>query len=372
MVRHLREIIHSYDPDRPLEEASTPSSAWYTDPRVYELERRAVFHRTWQMVGRVEQVAEPRQFLTVDVAGEPCVVIRGEDKVLRAFFNVCRHHAAIVVIRETGRASVLQCPYHGWTYALDGRLKAASAFEGVRGFDLSGVRLAPIQVDTWENFVFVNLDEQAPSLDSYLAGLARRVAPLGLPRLRFAERRRYEIGCNWKVFVDNYLDGGYHVPYAHKGLGSVLDCTRYSIECQDRFCVQTSPISSGGGDRQTASVRKGETAYYFWLYPNFMLNWYEGVLDTNLVLPLSVDRTMVVFDFYFADTSAAGESQNRQSIAVAERIQQEDIDLCESVQRGLQSQAYDVGRLSVRHEAGEHLFHRLLYDDLSQCTARTC
>jgi choline monooxygenase len=111
-------------------------------------------------------------------------------------------------------------------------------------------------------------------------------------------------------------------------------------------------------------VRKGDRAYYLWVHPNFMINVYEGVMDTNLVLPLGVDRTRVVFDFFFADVSKQAEARNRKSVDVAERIQGEDVAICESVQRGLRSRAYGTGRLSVRREAGEQLFHRLLAEDL--------
>jgi choline monooxygenase len=206
----------------------------------------------------------------------------------------------------------------------------------------------------------VRLEAAGPSLAEFLGDLPRRVKPLEPGRLKFAERRTYDLRCNWKVFVDNYLDGGYHVPHIHKGLGSVLDYGEYRIENFDRCCVQSSPIRAGG-EAETASVRGGGMAYYYWLHPNFMLNWYEGVMDTNLVLPLAVDRTRVVFDFYFAD----GVAERERSIAVSERIQREDIDICESVQRGLGSRAYQTGRLSVRREAGEHLFHRMLHADMS-------
>ncbi|HEV7554489.1 MAG TPA: SRPBCC family protein, partial [Kofleriaceae bacterium] len=178
----------------------------------------------------------------------------------------------------------------------------------------------------------------------------------------FCERREYELGCNWKVFVDNYLDGGYHVPHLHKGLSSVLDYTDYTIENFERFCLQSSPIDASKGEAATASVRTGRRALYYWIYPNLMLNWYDGYLDTNVVVPLSVDRTKVIFEFYFDDLGQT--ERNRASMAVSERIQDEDHAICESVHRGLGSRAYRAGRLSVRREAGENLFHKLLAADL--------
>jgi choline monooxygenase len=165
--------------------------------------------------------------------------------------------------------------------------------------------------------------------------------------------------------VDNYLDGGYHVPHLHKGLDSVLDYREYSIENGERYCLQSSPMVSGGADARTGAVRKGERAEYYWIYPNFMINCYGDAMDTNLVVPLGVDRTEVIFDFYFSDVSPGAQEHNRASIDVSQQIQGEDESICASVQRGLKSRAYTTGRLSVRREAGEHLFHRLLHADLS-------
>jgi choline monooxygenase len=168
------------------------------------------------------------------------------------------------------------------------------------------------------------------------------------------------------VFVDNYLDGGYHVPYLHKGLDSVLDYSNYMIENGTRHCLQWSPIVTEGAEAQTGAVRKGDRALYYWIYPNFMINWYDGVMDTNLVIPRGVDQTEVIFDFYFPDVvSEEARARNAASVAVGQRIQDEDVAICKSVQRGLNSRAYTAGRLSVRREAGEHLFHRLLHADLN-------
>jgi choline monooxygenase len=264
----------------------------------------------------------------------------------------------------------LRCPYHGWTYNLEGELRGMTEFEGVCDFDRSKNGLVPVRVETWEKFIFANLDPQAAPLAEFLGELVGRVQPLGLSGLKFVERRSYTQQCNWKVYVDNFLDGGYHVPHMHKGLNSVLDYTNYTIENLDRCCVQSSPVAvDSNSETNAAATRKGERAYYFWQYPNFMLNWYEGYLDTNLVIPLGVDRCEVIFDFYFADTSPAQMPYVRQSMEVSERVQQEDIVICDGVQRGLSSRAYQAGRLSVRREAGEYLFHRLLAADLKDVRA---
>ena len=361
----VREDVLSYDPRRPLEEALTIPAAWYVDPRIAALERRTVFSASWQMVGRADQVGKPGAFLTAEIAGEPLVVVRGGDGQLRGFFNVCRHHAAAVETRAEGTTHLFRCPYHGWTYTLEGELKGTPDFAGVCGFEKKENGLVPVAAAIWENFVFVRLDAQGPSLEEFLgADLIGQVRPLGLASLRFAERRHYFFDSNWKVFVDNYLDGGYHIPHIHKGLDSVLDYAAYTIENGERHCLQSSPVVSEGAERETGAVRRGERALYYWIHPNFMVNWYEGVMDTNLVIPRGIDRTEVIFDFYFPDVSESARARNLASINVGQRIQDEDVSICQSVQRGLTSRTYVAGRLSVRREAGEHLFHRLLAADL--------
>jgi choline monooxygenase len=356
-----------YNPQDPLDHAWTIPSPWYFDAGIGGLEQLSVFAKRWQMVGRVDQVRKNGEFFTTDLGGEPVVVARGEDGVLRAFYNVCRHHAAAVVTEAQGCAKQFRCPYHGWTYGNDGALKGMVEFEGVCNFDRAKNGLVPIKVETWENFVFVNLDGRAAPLAEFLGTIPKLVAPLQLSKkLKYFDRRIYTLNCNWKVYVDNYLDGGYHVPHAHKGLSSVIEYTKYTIENLERACLQSSPLSSGKkSEAGVAATRQGR-AFYLWIYPNFMINAYEGVMDTNMVLPMGVDRCAVVFDYYFADVSKKALKKNKESIKVSEKVQDEDMAICDAVQRGLASRAYVAGRLSVRREAGEHLFHRLLHADLTR------
>ncbi len=362
----VADLLARYDVARPLAEAHTLPAALYTDPRVFDLERATTFSRNWQPVARADQVAAPGRYVTAEIAGEPVVVVRGADGVLRGFFNVCRHHAAAVMTEPEGSVPHLRCPYHGWTYGLDGALRGTPDFGGVCDFERADNGLVPVDLDEWEGLVFVRLERGGPPLGEALgAALVAEVAALRLGALSFMERRRYTLDCNWKVFVDNYLDGGYHVPHLHHGLDSVLDYKAYTIETGPRHCLQSSPLVSGAAEPDVAAVRRGERALYYWLHPNTMINWYQGQMDVNIVRPLAVDRTEVLFDFYFAEVGGEeARERNRASIEVAHRIQEEDLAICASVQRGLGSRAYDAGRLSVRREAGEHLFHRLLAAEL--------
>jgi choline monooxygenase len=365
MTQGIAEILALYNDRAPLAEASTIPSPWYVDARVADLELENVFSKTWQVIGRTDQIQKAGDFLTFTVAGEPIVAVRGSDGQLRAFYNVCRHHAAAVVTESCGHAQILHCPYHGWNYGLDGSLKGMPEFEGVKGFDRSANGLVPVKVATWEKFVLVNLDPNAEPVERFLGRIMQRMAPLEVTKLHYVASRQYDIACNWKVFVDNYLDGGYHVPHLHKGLNSVLDYKQYTIENEDRYCLQSSPMVSSDEDAATGATRKGDRAWYFWQYPNFMINCYAGYMDTNLVIPVDVDHCRVIFDFYFGEVATeAARKYNEESIAVGDRVQSEDLGICEAVQRGLKSRAYGAGRLSVRREAGEHLFHRLLAADL--------
>lgn len=364
MKPSLKEVVDSYDPNAPLEKASTIPASWYVSEPLYQLELQSVFTHSWQMLCRADQLETPGQYVTGEIAGEPIVVVRGNDNQLRGFFNVCRHHAAAVMTEPEGTAHQLRCPYHGWTYSLEGQLKGMPDFAGVCDFDRATNGLVPVETSVWENWVFVRIDN-GPPLNNFLGiDLMDQIRPLDLGNLHWLERRHYAFDCNWKVFVDNYLDGGYHVPHLHKGLDSVLDYSKYMIENGEHFCLQWSPLVSEGAEEQTGAVRQGDRALYYWIYPNFMINWYLGAMDTNLVIPRGVDKTEVIFDFYFPDVSDAARTRNLASIEVGQRIQDEDVAICKSVQGGLSSRAYDAGRLSVRREAGEHLFHRLLHADL--------
>src|SRR5580765_2862184 len=346
-MKPLNELISAYDPKASLDRASTIPSSWYTDARIFQLEQHTVFSQSWQVAARLDQLNQPGDYVTTDIGGEPVVIVRGSDNRLRGFFNVCSHHAAAVMTENEGQAKQMRCPYHGWTYSLEGELKGTPDFNDVCDFDRSKNGLRPIAISVWEKWVFAKIDGgQRPPLNDddkpiFEAHLNEEISGLSLAKLSWFQRRRYVLNCNWKVFVDNYLDGGYHVPHLHKGLDSVLDYGEYTIENGERYCLQSSPMVSQ--DDEVGAVRSGKRAFCYWLYPNFMLNYYEGVLDTNLVVPITIDRTEVLFDFYFADVSAAARARNLQSVTVGERIQTEDVDICESVQRGLNSRVYEAG-----------------------------
>src|SRR5262249_51795866 len=214
-------------------------------------------------VGRAEQVRKPGQYVTCELAGEPLLVVRGDDQVLRGFFNVCRHHAAAVMTAAEGETRNLRCPYHGWTYSLEGELRGTPDFTGVCDFDRAANGLAPVETAVWENWVFVKLDRSGPSLEDFLGGdLIGQMCGLSLGKFQWMERRRYALGCNWKVFVDNYLDGGYHVPYLHKGLDSVLDYGGYTIGNRRPLFLPSKPPRAKRGPGRKPAPRHSDPALF--------------------------------------------------------------------------------------------------------------
>jgi choline monooxygenase len=370
----LHDKLKLFDPSLPLERAHTIPALWYFDPEIYEAERQRLFGSTWQLAGRLDQLAEPGSYFTINIAGEPILVVRGDDGKIRAFANVCRHRAAQVMNEPQGKASRLRCRYHGWTYDLAGRLRGTPEFDGVLDFCKEEQRLPEFAVETLGSLVWVRPGSSGPdgrarqALAEYLQPFPERTREFELDKLRFVRRREYEIACNWKVYVDNYLDGGYHVNTVHPGLAGVLDYSEYRTTIAGKTSVQTSPLKPPDAKDKSDMVgryRTGDCAYYWWIFPNFMVNIYQGVMDTNLVLPLGPDRCKVIFDFYFAAADLSLDEQYMaDSIAVSDQIQLEDMGICEEVQRGLGSHTYSTGRFSVKREEGCYHFHRLLAEAL--------
>jgi choline monooxygenase len=355
--------LERFDATAPIERARTPPAAWYHDPAFFALERRTVFARTWQCIGPLEPLAAPGSFVSGEIAGEPFVAVRGADGELRAFSNVCRHHASALV-RGAGRLERFVCPYHGWTYDLDGRLRKAPRTAGLAGFARESFGLVAQEVGQWGPLAFVRI---APGSGE---GLAELLAPLAgrldASSLSFVARRSYELACNWKVFVDNYLDGGYHVAQLHGGLAAQLDLESYRTEVAYKVSLQICSSGSGAGGAGGVDFgeRLGRGAVYAFVYPNFMINRYGPIMDTNWVLPLGPERTLTIFDYYFEPAAAADASFVERSLAASDRVQLEDVEICESVQRGLRSAAYDTGVYAPALEQAALHFHRQLAADL--------
>ena len=343
----------------PLERSQTIPSSWYTHPGFLEAEKQVVFGTSWQYVGHECRLPHPGDHIIADIVGNPVIVTRGNDGRIRAFFNVCRHRGGPLAIQD-GHGKMLQCKYHGWTYTLEGHLRGVPKFDRTELFDKKDYGLVPLALDTWEGMLFVSLASDAPPLSAALSGIRDRIAPLEISALKFYRRVEYTVKSNWKVYVDNYLEG-YHVPLVHPSLSSVLDYQQYVTETMNRYSLQHSPLSE---DDHSYGVQKGGTAYYYHIFPNFMMNILPGRLQTNLVLPISHNMTRVIFDYYYLDVCDPALSRIEEDIRSADLIQKEDVDICEHVQKGLESVAYDKGRFSAEMESAVHHFQSWLKGEM--------
>jgi choline monooxygenase len=364
-----------------IECAHTLASKFYTDPAILDAEKDRIFRRTWQLVGTLNNscgevngaertIADAETFFTADVVGEPVVIVRDKQGTLRAFSNVCRHRAGPIA-QGSGCKNVLRCGYHGWTYALDGRLIGTPDVEGVEFFDRSTMGMVPLRLETWEQLIFVNFDQDAEPLSTYLGKIPEQARGFQFEGLQFVERRDYLIDCNWKVYVDNYLEG-YHIPIAHPSLMREIDYAQYRTDTYRYYSQQFAPIramKSEDAAERTYVPGNGtlREALYFWIFPNLMLNIYPDNFSTNLIIPLSHDRTLTIFEWFFHDArSEKVRERIKRAIAFSDEVQQEDIELCRNVQRGLNSATYDRGRYSVKRENGVHHFHMLLGEFLGK------
>jgi choline monooxygenase len=368
------------DVNEHIECAQTLASHFYVDPAILDIEKARIFSRTWQLAGTLDHacgevngmkrtIADPESFFTAEVAGEPIVVVRDKQGTLRAFSNVCRHRAGPIA-SGSGCKNVLRCGYHGWTYTLDGRLIGTPDVEGVEFFDRSTMGMVPLRLETWEQFIFVNFDRDAEPLSAYLGDIPEQARGFRFDGLQFAERRDYVIDCNWKVYVDNYLEG-YHIPIAHPGLMREIDYAQYRTDTFRYHSQQFAPIRAmkpeEAGERFYAPGTGLQQALYFWLFPNLMLNIYPDNISTNLIVPLSHEKTLTIFEWFFHDVASEKVQERvKKAIAFSDEVQQEDIGLCENVQRGLRSSTYDRGRYSVKRENGVHHFHMLLSEFLER------
>jgi choline monooxygenase len=343
-----------------VEKAWTLPSSLYTDPAVFALEREKIFARAWQVVGHAHQVANPGDYFTTELVGEPLLVVRGGDGILRGFYNVCRHRAGPPA-EGCGSRKLFRCGYHGWTYGLDGSLISATEMDGVKGFRPEEFALAPVRVEEWFNLIFVNLDKEARPLGESLGELVRQAEKFPFGEMKLFERRTYDMKCNWKTYVDNYLEG-YHLPSVHPGLNRELDFNAYAVEPYARHVRQFSPIRGAqAGDatpRRYQEAREDLTTDYFWIFPNWMLNCYPDNVSLNIVLPLEPERSLAIFEWYLPEGDHASAAA-KASVEFSDQIQIEDAGICEAVQKNLRSRSYTRGRFSVKQEKGVHAFHRM-------------
>lgn len=333
--------------------ARTPPSAWYTQPEMHGRDLECILGRSWQYAGAAAALATPGASLQVTIAGQPVVLIHDADAGLRGFYSVCQHRGGPLVFR-CDKAAFFQCRYHGWTYNLDGTLRGTPQFDRDETFDADRHSLKPVRLVDWQGMLFVCLDESVAPFHSFVEGVEVLVSPLEVGSKRFHCRETYPVDCNWKVYVDNYLEA-YHVPHVHPEYAKTLDFANYREEVYPWWSVQRSGFSGEKG--YYAELGEGSELFYFMLWPNTMLNVAAGRLQVNKVVPVAHNRCEVIFDYYYSNASATVVAEDCK---VSARIQAEDAEICAAVQKGLESPAYDSGCYSNRRELALAAYHQLI------------
>ncbi len=310
----------------------------------YEAERRAVFAREWTALGDAARLERPGAYLAVWMAGFPLVIVN-DGGTLRGFHNICRHRAGPLVSEGAGSVRSLVCRYHGWAYGLDGSLLSARDFGAeVSAADCS---LGPVTVATWRGLLFVNPDPAAPALDDWLGALAEHTTPFAMEAYTVSHRSSHEIGCNWKVYAENYQEG-YHIPLVHPALSRQIDASRYRVAVEGAVAVHSAPTRDG-------SVTEGA---WLWHFPGLALNLYPSGMCLESYWPTGPTTTRVGYTFFFAPDTPATEKEAAVASSVA--ILEGDRTICEAVQRNLASGAAMPGALSPRHEEGVGLVRALV------------
>jgi phenylpropionate dioxygenase-like ring-hydroxylating dioxygenase large terminal subunit len=339
---------------------------WYSDPAVLRLERERIFRRTWQYAGRADQIAEPGSYVACEAGGIPIVVVRDKQATLRAFVNVCRHRGSLVCEGE-GRRETLQCPYHAWTYDLDGSLRAAPRADREPGFDREALGLVPAAVDSWGPFVFVNPDAEAAPLADTLGELPELVAGAGLDvgSLRFLRRSHSEYEANWKLCCENFLEC-YHCQVAHPGFAKVVDVSKdaYVLEEGGWFSSQYGPVKSGwaGPFDPTGEIPRGQ---FHFVWPNLTINVMPGHANLSLgpIVPLGAERTSRFLDYFVGPD--VDESWIEEMLEFDAQVGAEDTVLVERVQKGVRAGVLPHGHLLTESERLVAHFQGLLLDALA-------
>jgi phenylpropionate dioxygenase-like ring-hydroxylating dioxygenase large terminal subunit len=339
--------------DRPDVQPAAPTlpASAYRDPTLFERERRDIFAREWLLFGRSDQLPDPGDLLSATIIGYPVIVVRQPDGSLRGFHNVCRHRAAMLTQETTGSlpGGMIRCPYHSWTYGLDGCLNRAPGFgAAVEPGDWS---LFPIAADEWRGLVFIRIATTGPSLLDWLGPIVPLAAHYPLENQRFFMEKDREVAVDWKVYGENYLEC-YHCPNMHPGLCEALDISRYTIDAHAEH-----GLFHLYGPKRDGSATDG---LYFYRFPYLMLNFYQWGSSIATLEPLGAGRVRHINWYLFSNISPERAEENRRSAEWSAQIVTEDLEMTVGVQRNLAAGIYDRGILSPRQERAVKAFQDMV------------
>lgn len=330
---------------------STLPYSWYSDPEILRREQERIFRSSWQYVGHLGQVPGPGTFFTGAAGRAPVLVTRARDGELRAFLNVCRHRGFPIAAGEGSRETI-QCPYHAWTYGLDGTLRAAPRSDEDPGFCRDELGLVQIAAGTWGPFVFANAGPDPEPLADALGSMPAQVAELGLDvdDLRFTSRWEADVAANWKIVCENFLEC-YHCQVAHPAFSEVVDVSAeaYALSTEGRLSSQRGPIRESGRARMRLDGELPRSQFHF-LWPNLTVNIFPGRPNLSIgpVVPVTPDRTHRLLDYFFGPD--VDQAWIDELMAFDDQVGREDKALVEGVHRGVTSGALEHGVLMGHSE----------------------
>lgn len=340
----------------------TLPASWYHGDDTYQRERRAIFWRNWTLLGRTEQLTQPGDHISDDVAGWPVFVIRGKAGELRGFHNVCRHRAGPLVGDGAGRCKTLRCRYHGWLYDMDGTLHKAPGLEVGTDIDPAKFSLYPVRVETWNGLVFACLDEAAPDLITWLGDIVDIAKDYpAIPDMSFTGEFAHEGRANWKNYSDNSCEG-YHVGFVHKGLGATVADDKIEIRPYENGAFVGFDVTYEASAADPTRHGRG-----FWIYkfPCLLLHFAEYSFNCERVQPQGPGRVGLTRWFWCDEDKARALGIEAQAtIAASRQVMEEDLAICEAVQRNLEAGIYQTGRMAPGQEVGTIYFQRLVREAL--------
>ena len=353
----------SYDVNPDIREAKTLNTHFYLDAEAYEKSKEKIFARCWQFAGDSDQIGEPGWVTPVQLLpgmiDEPLVLTRDKEGKEHCLSNVCTHRGNLL-IEKPCRLNDMRCKYHGRRFHLDGKFLSMPEFKEVKNFPTAEDDLHQLPLFRFGKWIFTRLENGHDSND-FFGDMARRIGWMDFSRFKFRPElsRDYKVEAHWALYCENFLEG-FHIPFVHAGLNAVIDYGNYTTELFRYSNLQLGIAKDGDMtfDLPTNSPDYGKKvgAYYFWVFPNMMFNWYPWGLSVNIVKPTGVSSCTVSFLTYVMD-----EDKLRQGVgADLHQVEMEDEDVVQQVQKGIRSRFYRHGRYSVTRETGTHHFHRLL------------
>jgi glycine betaine catabolism A len=330
---------------------------YFVSPEILATEQENIFSKNWLLVGHQGQIANAGDFFVAIVAGESIIVTRDQGSVTRAFFNVCRHRGSRLKEEACGHSSAIQCPYHAWTYGLDGRLISAPHMDEVPGFEKADYPLHSVNLGVWEGFVFANLKERPTQLKEWFAPLDRKFSHWNMSTLRPAKRIEYDVRANWKLMFENYSEC-YHCPGVHPQLQKVSPYDSAENDLREGpflggfMTIKPGKSLTMSGNACAAFVGKIENlqqVFYYSIFPNMLLSLHPEYVMVHQLWPQSPDRTLIICDWLFHPNAFDRKDFNPEdAIEFWDMTNKQDWHVCELSQQGISSRAYVPGPFSSR------------------------